>query len=359
MTIKQRAALDVSDGEYGQPGMTESDGKQEAADAWYSVLTEGEEHDEDDAVGDSPDDDGTEADELEDEADEAEDDGDGEEDPDEDEEDDEEDSEEDEPAAKEIDPKTKVKVKIDGEEQEVALEELQAGYSRTQDYTRKTQQVAEERRKLEAEQAEVLQQRQQWSNLLGQLKPRIEAQLSGRSEQEWAQLKQQDELTYYEERDKERALQQRVQAIQEEQSTVQQDLQRRQMEQMKAWARQEKDQLLSKIPDWATDEKLAQREVKQMKEYGAEVGFSEQEIGNIIDHRALLILRDAAKFRALEKAREKGKPKVTKKAKTLKPGTPSNEAPARTRARKAKQRLAKTHTVDAAVSVFEQFLNDE
>jgi hypothetical protein len=34
-------------------------------------------------------------------------------------------------------------VKVDGKEVEVTLDELQKGYSRTQDYTRKTQQIAE------------------------------------------------------------------------------------------------------------------------------------------------------------------------------------------------------------------------
>jgi len=37
-------------------------------------------------------------------------------------------------------------VKVDGKEIEVTLDELQKGYSRTQDYTRKTQQVAETRK---------------------------------------------------------------------------------------------------------------------------------------------------------------------------------------------------------------------
>jgi hypothetical protein len=37
-------------------------------------------------------------------------------------------------------------VKVDGKEVEVTLDELQKGYSRTQDYTRKTQQIAEARK---------------------------------------------------------------------------------------------------------------------------------------------------------------------------------------------------------------------
>ena len=39
-------------------------------------------------------------------------------------------------------------VKIDGEEQQVTLDELQAGYQRQGDYTRKTQELADERRRL-------------------------------------------------------------------------------------------------------------------------------------------------------------------------------------------------------------------
>ena len=39
-------------------------------------------------------------------------------------------------------------VKIDGEEQQVSLNELQDGYQRQADYTRKTQELAEERQSL-------------------------------------------------------------------------------------------------------------------------------------------------------------------------------------------------------------------
>jgi hypothetical protein len=46
-------------------------------------------------------------------------------------------------------------VKVDGKEIEVTLDELQKGYSRTQDYTRKTQQIAETRKQVEAEAAAI------------------------------------------------------------------------------------------------------------------------------------------------------------------------------------------------------------
>ena len=44
-------------------------------------------------------------------------------------------------------------VKVDGEEQQVSLEELQDGYQRQADYTRKTQELADERKRLQQAEA--------------------------------------------------------------------------------------------------------------------------------------------------------------------------------------------------------------
>ena len=44
-------------------------------------------------------------------------------------------------------------IKVDGEEQEVSLEELRDGYQRQSDYTRKTQELASERRRLQQAEA--------------------------------------------------------------------------------------------------------------------------------------------------------------------------------------------------------------
>ena len=53
---------------------------------------------------------------------------------------------------------TLYKVKVNGEEQEVTLQELLDGYSRTADYTNKTQKLGEERRQLESEKAAITEQ---------------------------------------------------------------------------------------------------------------------------------------------------------------------------------------------------------
>ncbi len=60
-------------------------------------------------------------------------------------------------------------VKVDGTEVTVTLDELQKGYSRTQDYTRKTQQIAEIRRQVESEAEAIRAERSQYAQLLGAL----------------------------------------------------------------------------------------------------------------------------------------------------------------------------------------------
>lgn len=352
---------------FGESGLSGSE-YDDATSAWESALAveDGEEPLEDNAAGESPDEEEQDASREEDDEEPEEDEGDEESDDDqEDQEDDEDDEEEDEgddeKPGQELDPETKVKVKVDGEEAEVTLKELQSGYSRTQDYTRKTQAAAEERRQLEEKEEQVLQQQLEWGNALSQLNTRLQAGLSGRTEEDWQRLRQEDEVAYYEERDKERQTQERMQAIQQEQQRVQQEYQQRQQKQMERTVREEKEKLMAALPDWQ-DEEVARKDYTQMTKYSQEVGFTEQELGNMVDHRAIRVLRDAAKYRALQekKADPANKAKVKKKqAKSLKAGTPSNEAPSKAKARKSKQRLAKTKTVKAAVPYFEQLLGDE
>ena len=60
-------------------------------------------------------------------------------------------------------------VKVDGVEQEVTLDELQNGYSRQQDYTRKTQELAQQRKSFEDQQSELAKKDAIYAQLLPQL----------------------------------------------------------------------------------------------------------------------------------------------------------------------------------------------
>ena len=77
-------------------------------------------------------------------------------------------------------------VKVDGQEVEVTQDELINGYSRQQDYTRKTQELSQQRKTIEQQQAELAQRDAIYSQLL----PKMEAQLKGElaNEPDWNTL---------------------------------------------------------------------------------------------------------------------------------------------------------------------------
>src|SRR5215475_12144916 len=69
------------------------------------------------------------------------------------------------------------KVQINGEEREVSLNDLLSGYQQGQDYTKKTQSLAQERQQFSQEAAQLEQMRQQMLSVLEQTQPALEQQL--------------------------------------------------------------------------------------------------------------------------------------------------------------------------------------
>ena len=77
-------------------------------------------------------------------------------------------------------------VKVDGQDVEVTLEELQSGYSRQQAYTKRSMELAEQRKAFEAEQAETRQIRDAYAQQLDQLAAQI--QQTTQQEPDWRAL---------------------------------------------------------------------------------------------------------------------------------------------------------------------------
>ena len=112
-------------------------------------------------------------------------------------------------------------IKVDGEETEVTLEELQNGYSRQRDYTRKTQELAQQRKAVEAKYQEISQKDEIYSQLL----PKMEATWKGELENEpdWNALYEADPIAYVREKDIWNEKKQKLQAVQAESQRLQQE----------------------------------------------------------------------------------------------------------------------------------------
>lgn len=243
-------------------------------------------------------------------------------------------------------------IKVDGKDVEVTLDELQKGYSRTQDYTRKTQQVAEMRKQTEAELTAIRAEREQYAQLLGALSEQVKA--AAEPQIDWDRLYQEDPIEYVRQREVMRENREKAAAIQAEQQRLAEISQQEQMQKLQTHKAKESQALLEAIPTWK-DPAKAKAEKAMLIEFGQKMGFTPQELGNIYDHRVVLALRKAALYDQMQAKRQGIKPVTNNGPKPAKPGAAGRVSQMSDSVR-AKQRLAKTGRVDDAASAIELML---
>jgi hypothetical protein len=242
-------------------------------------------------------------------------------------------------------------VKVDGKEVAVTLEELQNGYSRTQDYTRKTQQIAEVRKQVEQETQAVRAERQQYAQLLGALQAQLQAT---EPQVDMDRLYNEDPIEWVRTKEVMRERQEKALAIQAEQQRLSQVSQYEQQRAMEEQLSKEKDALLAALPEWR-DPKKAQAEKALVVESAKAAGFSEEDLKSVYDHRLVLLLRKAGLYDQMVSKRQGIKPVVNNGPRPAKPGA-AGRVSTTTEAVRAKQRLAKTGRVDDAASAIELLL---
>jgi hypothetical protein len=243
-------------------------------------------------------------------------------------------------------------VKVDGKEVDVTLDELQKGYSRTQDYTRKTQQIAEVRKQTEAELQAVRAEREQYAQLLSALEAQV--QQVAQPNIDWDRLYQEDPIEWVRQREVMRDNQDRAAAIQSEKQRLNQLSQQEQAQFMQHKLHHEQEALLAAIPDWK-DAKKAQAEKALLVEFGQKIGFTPDELKSVVDHRAVLMLRKAALYDQMMSKRGQIKPVINNGPRPAKPGA-AGRVSNTTDIVRAQQRVAKTGRVDDAADAIFQLL---
>ena len=262
----------------------------------------------------------------------------------------EEQSEEEEETEEKEQPQT-FTVKVDGKEVSVTLDELQKGYSRTQDYTRKTQQIAEVRKQVEQETQAVRAEREQYAQLLGALQAQLQ---SSEPQVDLERLYHEDPIEWVRQKEVMRERQEKLGAIQSEQQRLAQVAQYEQQRAMEAQLASQQEALLAALPDWK-DPKKAKAEKALVIESAKAAGFSDEDLKSVYDHRLVLLLRKAALFDQMVSKRQGIKPVVNNGPRTAKPGA-AGRVSTTTESVRAKQRLAKSGRIDDAASAIELLL---
>tara|TARA_R100001460_G_scaffold22884_3_gene46478 strand:+ start:252 stop:1298 length:1047 start_codon:yes stop_codon:yes gene_type:complete len=247
-------------------------------------------------------------------------------------------------------------IRVDGKDVEVTLDELKNGYSRQADYTRKSQVLAEQRKRIDEELAATQQERQQYLSQLQQLQTQGQSELQKYQDTDWSKLKQEDPMEYMTQRDAYRELQESQREIQMKQTELYNKQQQEQLKQFEQNKRQNFDDLVQRIPEWADAEKGPKLKL-QIKEYAVSKGFTAEELGTLIDSRSIDVLHKAMKYENLLKSKiEHKKTKVVPKV--TKPGTGTNKADVSSeRVKQQKSRLKRTGKVDDAAKLLESLMS--
>jgi len=254
-------------------------------------------------------------------------------------------------------------VNINGEEHQIPLDELLKGYSRQSDYTRKTQELSEHRRELDAYQnqwnAEVQQiqaERQQYVNALQHVIENSMGALDQFATIDWESLKNDNPLEYITKRDEFREAQDKVRQSQYQQQQTQQLQQQEMARSHQQVLQEEHGKLVEALPEW-NEPQSRQALSADIKAYALSQGYTAEEIGSLIDHRSLMTLYKAMKFDKASSPdvvskRLKNKPKV------IRAGSVRTKSEAGKQKRNAKmKRLRNTGHVDDAASILEDLYN--
>jgi hypothetical protein len=247
------------------------------------------------------------------------------------------------------------KVKVDNEEVEVTLEELQQGYSRTKDYTKKTQALAETRKTVEAERARIEEAKQMRDTYAQRLQV-IEQMLNQNPDNEnLSELRESDPIGYAikiaERSEKEKQLQ----AVQAERQRIAQQQDSEKQQALQGHLQQEAVKLREMIPEFR-DEAKAEIARKDIRTYAKSVGFSDEELSQVYDSRAVKTLYNAMMYEKLMKGKSVATKKVQDAPRTIKAGNGGQVNAENDANKRQMQKLKQTGKKSDAAKLFEKFI---
>ena len=254
-------------------------------------------------------------------------------------------------------------VTVNGEEQEVTLDELLKGYSRQSDYTRKTQEISEQRKQADAavqqhlaEVGQIRNERPQYMQTLQNIIDNSGQQFDQFIDVDWDTLKETNPIEYVTKREEYREVQERISSLQQQQHAV---AQKQAQDATTLHARtlnQEHHRLVEVLPEWGDPEK--QRELGvEIRDYARTQGFADKEISDLIDHRSVLVLRKSMLYDKLNASDIKSK-KLKNKPRVVRSGKGASKSTEKRSIRaKSMKRLQQTGHVDDAAVLLEDMMN--
>lgn len=195
-----------------------------------------------------------------------------------------------------LDDSLELEVKVNEEVRKVTLKELKENFSGEGAISARIEKAARAQQAAEQQANTLYSANQRAIEKLQQ----IDEALKTVSQQniDWDQLRATDPLQYALKRDEIRSIQEKQQVVRQEAARVAQEQQLLQSQAQERYLTSQAEALQSKMPELRDHDK-AQALMSKLTDTAMTYGYTREEVGGVMDHRALLVLRDAAKYRDL------------------------------------------------------------
>ena len=243
------------------------------------------------------------------------------------------------------------RLKVNGQEIEVSLDELKAGYSRDSDYRQKTHSLSQERKSLEEQKNSL---RQSYETRLKELNDTIATADEFIRQQQGGQDLQKlfDEDPVAAAR-LEFQLRQQSEKIEEMKSKAREA----QHKQYNDFLETQKELAAQRIPEFA-DPNKADTFKLNMRNTLRDYGFNDQEIGTLADHRFLMVAKDAMNYKSLQNKKPIVQKKIANAPKVIKSGVAKqNVSSGREVIRNKINKLRKSGSMNDAKSALLDIIN--
>ena len=234
-------------------------------------------------------------------------------------------------------------VKVDGETEQVTLDELRSGYMREKTFHRRMNKQSQDKKQLDQEMQQYRQTRDQYAQGLQQL-----VAANQREEPNWQQLKQELSPEEYSSRVADyQVYQMNMSKVQEQQKQISQEQQQEAMIGWQNYVSNEAKMLMEKMPEWNK-----QRQEETIKYAKDVLGFNQEEINSAADHRMIMAIYKSMRLDKLMDKTPDVKKKIKAAPKSTKAGVPiSKKEVVNNQRSKLRQNFMKNPSKEAAIEL--------
>ena len=243
-------------------------------------------------------------------------------------------------------------VKVAGQEFEVTLDELRNGYQRDADYRRKTEELSLDRKDFQSESEK---QKLDYSNRLNELN-----NLVSTTQQQLTDETNNVDLEQLYEDDPSEAMkvEHKLRRKQEKLNLAMQKVQSEQKIQFDSYLQDQQNKLTNKMPEFSDPTKASSLK-NNMRNFLSSHGFNNQEVGQIYDHRIIMLVNEAMKYRNLQNSKPNLAKKISKPSRPFSSGVKKDANDISLSKRKEKfSRLKRSGSQKDATSIFLDMINN-